>query len=356
MPISMPLVWSDRCLLHEPGGEVWIGMPIPGDEVPERIVRIRAAAVGAGAELVEAEEHLDEALLSVHSAELVGFLRDAWERWNEAGYPDAHGQDRVVPYITPHPGLTGGREPLIPMSLAALTGLFAFDTMTPIGPGTWPAVRAAVDVTLTACDLVLRGAPVAYACVRPPGHHVTRDAYGGSCYLNNVAIAAAYLRDRGLARVAVVDIDAHHGNGAESIFRGRRDVLTASVHVDPEAGWFPHFLGGTGDPGDANLNAPLRPSSGDRDWLAGVERLAGAVREFEPEGLIIALGVDAAAADPESPLDVTRDGFRAAGRLLGALGLPTVLVQEGGYDLAAIGGLVLATLEGVEEGLETAGG
>jgi acetoin utilization deacetylase AcuC-like enzyme len=242
------------------------------------------------------------------------------------------------------------------MSLAALTGLFAFDTMTPIGPGTWPAVRAAVDVTLTACDLVLRGAPVAYACVRPPGHHVTRDAYGGSCYLNNVAIAAAYLRDRGLARVAVVDIDAHHGNGAESIFRGRRDVLTASVHVDPEAGWFPHFLGGTGDPGDANLNAPLRPSSGDRDWLAGVERLAGAVREFEPEGLIIALGVDAAAADPESPLDVTRDGFRAAGRLLGALGLPTVLVQEGGYDLAAIGGLVLATLEGVEEGLETAGG
>jgi acetoin utilization deacetylase AcuC-like enzyme len=239
----------------------------------------------------------------------------------------------------------------MPASPAARTGLFSFDTMTPIGPTTWDAVRAAVDCALTACDLVLEGAPVAYACTRPPGHHVTRAAYGGSCYLNNAAIAAQYLRDRGVDRVAIVDVDAHHGNGAQSIFWDRSDIFTASIHVDPEAGWFPHFLGTARESSDGNLNVPIAPRTGDEGWLAGVARLTDAVRADGAHALVVALGVDAAAVDLESPLDVSDDGFRAAGRLLGGLALPTVLVQEGGYDLAAIGGLVLATLEGIEEGL-----
>ena len=354
MPLLVPVVWSYQCLLHEPGGEVWIGMPIPGDEVPDRMVRIREALVDAGAPVVEALPHSDDAVLAVHDAPLVEFLRTAWESWEEAGYPVDPGQNRVVSYIYPHPGLVDRWQPLVPISPAARTGLFCFDTMTPIGPGTWQAARAAVDCALTACDLVLEGAPVAYACARPPGHHVTRTAYGGSCYLNTAAITAQYLRDCGVGRsvdrVAIIDIDAHHGNGAQSIFRDRDDVFTASVHVDPEAGWFPHFLGTERESSQTNLNVTVAPQSGDEDWPAAVGRAAEATRAFGADAVVVGLGVDAAAVDTESPLDVTPAGFRQAGRLLGGLGLPTVAVQEGGYDLAAIGGLVLATLEGIEEG------
>ena len=353
MPLSIPVVWSDHCLEHEPGGEVWIGLPIPGDELPERVVRIREALVAAGAPVVDARPHADSAVLSVHDEPLVEFLRTAWVRWQEAGYPVDPGQDRVVPYIYPHPGLVGALEPLVPASPAARTGLFSFDTMTPIGSGTWVAARAAVDCALTACDLVLGGAPVAYACTRPPGHHVTRSAYGGSCYLNNAAIAAEHLRESGSERVAIVDVDAHHGNGAQSIFWDRNDVFTASVHVDPEAGWFPHFLGAAGESSDGNLNVPLAPGTEDEGWLEGIARVVDATRAFGANAVVVALGVDASAVDPESPLDVTRAGFLEAGRLLGGLGLPTVVVQEGGYDLAAIGGLVLATLKGIEEGLSS---
>jgi acetoin utilization deacetylase AcuC-like enzyme len=359
MALSIPVVWADDHRRHVPGGEVWIGVPIPGDETPARADAIRAALVEAGARVVEAEPHDDTALLAVHDVGLVEFLRGAWDGWEAAGYPDDPGQDRAVAYIFPHPGLLGGLAPAIPAAASARTGMWAFDTMTPVGPGTWTAARAAVDCALTACDLVLAGAPAAYACTRPPGHHVTRSAYGGSCYLNNAAVAAHRLRDSGVERVAIVDVDAHHGNGAQEIFWRRDDILTCSVHVDPAAGWFPHFLGGDGQTGagageGANLNLPLAPGSGDEGWLAAVDRLAGFAREHEAGALVVALGVDAAAADPESPLRVSADGFREAGRALGRLALPTVVVQEGGYDLAALGGLVRAALEGLEEGLEMA--
>lgn len=349
MALSLPVVWDDRCLLHASGGEVWIGRPVPGDELPERVLRIRALLEGAGACVLPATAHDDDAVLAVHDRGLVEFLRTAWERWAGAGYPERHGQERVVPYIFPHPGLADV-ELLEPASPAALTGAHCFDTMTPLGDGSWQAIRAAVDCALTACDLVLGGEAAAYACVRPPGHHVTRTAYGGSCYLNNAAIAAQHLRDAGLGRVAIVDVDAHHGNGAQSIFRGRDDVLTASVHVDPAAGWFPHFLGLARESDASNLNVPVAPGAGDEVWLAAVSRLLDAVRGHGAEAVVLALGVDAARVDPESPLEVTAAGFREAGRRVGALGLPTVAVQEGGYDLAAIGGLVLAVLEGLEEG------
>ena len=154
----------------------------------------------------------------------------------------------------------------------------------------------------------------------------------------------------------MIDIDAHHGNGTQSIFYEDPAVLAGSVHVDPAAGWFPHYLGfaaetGRGAGAGANRNVPLAPGSGDDPWLEAVDGLAGWVRERGARGLVVALGVDAAAGDPESPLQITEDGFRAAGRLLGTLGLPTVVVQEGGYDLEAIGSLVGAALAGLEEGL-----
>lgn len=327
-----------------------MGVPIPTDEVPERAEAIRGALEAAGAPLVPAEPHGDETLLAVHDEGLVGFLQGAWESWSAAGLPADPGQPDVVGYIFPTPGLVAGVEARVPAALSARTGAWCFDTLTPVAEGTWEAARAAVDASLTAADLVAGGAPAAYACCRPPGHHVTRTAYGGSCYLNNAAIAAERLREHGAERVALVDLDAHHGNGAQSIFRDRDEVLTCSVHVDPGAGWFPHFLGFANENGPANVNVPLAPGSGDGPWLAAVDDLVAAVRAHGSDALVVPLGVDAAEDDPNAPLRVTEDGFRAAGRRLASLGLPTVFVQEGGYVLQTIGALVLAVLEGFEEG------
>ena len=221
--------------------------------------------------------------------------------------------------------------------------------MTLVGPGTWEAARAAVDCALTAVDLVLAGEP---SPTRAPGRRAITSpapAYGGSCYLNNAAIAAAALGAGLDGPVAVLDVDAHHGNGTQEIFYERPDVLVGSVHVDPGAGWFPHFLGFADETGDGtNRNLPLPPGTGDEPWLAAVAELAEWAKGLA--GLVVALGVDAAAGDPESPLEVSGRAFRSAGALLGGLGLPTVVVQEGGYDLQRIGPLVREALLGLEEG------
>src|SRR5262249_28306571 len=172
-----------------------------------------------------------------------------------------------------------------------------------------------------------------------------------SCYLNNAAIAAAALRSAGAGRVAVIDIDAHHGNGTQAIFYDRADVCYASVHVDPGAGWFPHYVGhgderGIGDGEGANLNVPLAPGTADAGWLDGVSSLCEHVRGRGADAIVVSLGVDAAEADPESPLQVSADGYRRAGEMIGALG-PVVAVQEGGYDLASLGMLAVAALTGL---------
>ena len=349
MALSIPVVWSDAHRLHAPENAVWVGIAIAADELPERADRIREALVDAGSPVVEAVPHDDAPLLAVHDAGLVEFLRTAVERWEADGMLDDPRQPDVVGYIFPTPGLVGEDEPRVPAARSAVTGWWAFDTMTPVTRGTWEAARAAVDVALTAADLVLDGERAAYACCRPPGHHVTRTAYGGSCYLNNAAVAARYLRSRRFENVAILDIDAHHGNGAQSIFWGDDNVLTASLHVNPAEGWFPHFLGFARESGPTNLNVTVPGGTEDEAWLAGVDRLVEAVREHGSEALVVALGVDAADDDPNSPLALTESGFREAGRRLGGLRLPTVVVQEGGYVLETVGGLVQATLEGLDE-------
>ncbi len=359
MSLATPVVWTDRHRLHEPGGEIWVGVRTPGTELPERAERILEALVAEGARVVEAEPHDDAAVLAVHDPELLEYLEGAWAEWERAGLDADPGQDRVVPYLFPDPRLFSGFEPATATSIAARAGQFAYDTMTLVGPGTWEAARAAVDAALTAADLVAGGEPAAYALCRPPGHHATRSCFGGSCYLNSAAAAAARLRERLGAPVAVVDVDAHHGNGTQAIFYDDPEVLVGSVHVDPGAGWFPHFLGfgseaGRGPGAGANRNLPLAPRAGDAAWLEAVVELTAFARDGGARGLVVALGVDAAAADPESPLAVSTEGYRAAGRALGATGLPTVVVQEGGYDLATIGGLVAAALEGLEDGIATA--
>ena len=339
------VVRSSRARDHVPGAEIWLGMRTPGTEVPERVDVIEAAL--ADWPIIDAVSHDDAVLLDVHDPRLVEHLRTVWERWGE------YGADRVVPYLFPTPGLLGDLPLREPTAVHGAAGMYGYDTMTLIGPGTWEAARAAVDVALTCVDEV--GDGVIYGLTRPPGHHVTRTAYGGSCYLNNAAVAAEALRRAGHERVAIIDIDAHHGNGTQDIFYARSDVLYASLHVDPGAGWFPHYAGfadeiGMGDGVGANLNIPLEPGTGDMRWLDAIMRIVQQVMDFEATAMVLSLGVDAAADDPESPLEITKAGYHRAGELLGALALPTVALQEGGYHLPTLGSLVRATLEGLDQG------
>jgi acetoin utilization deacetylase AcuC-like enzyme len=350
----IPVVVDPRCTGHDPQAEIWLGMRTPGTEVAERVTVIESTLRELGHEVVPAREFDDNWLSGVHSEELLDHLATVWDRWVDGGYPDL-GAQRVVPYLFPSAELLHGLPARLPSALHAQVGVYCYDTMTLVGPDSWRAIKAATDVARTAVDLVASGAPAAYALTRPPGHHATRSAYGGSCYLNNGAVAAQALRDAGFGQVAVVDIDAHHGNGTQAIFYERSDVFTTSVHVDPGAGWFPHHVGfadetGRGAGQGANLNEPLAPGSGDETWLRAVERAADAAAKSGASALVVALGVDAAVDDPESPLQVTVDGYRKAGNVLAALGLPTVAVQEGGYHLPTLGQLVGSALEGLASG------
>jgi acetoin utilization deacetylase AcuC-like enzyme len=348
---GLPAVWSADCLLHEPAGEVWLGVWEAGTEVPERASVLLHAVSEAGATVTAARPHDLSALTAVHDAELVEHLATIWAQWQAGGYDQDYGRSRVVPYVFPTPGLLGDLPMRSPAATHGRAGRFCYDTMTLIGPGSWEAIKAAADAALTAAELVAAGTPTAYAICRPPGHHTTRSAYGGSCYLNNAAIAAQALRESGADRVAVIDIDAHHGNGTQAIFYDRPDVYYGSLHVDPGAGWFPHYAGyaderGTGAGEGANRNLPLSPGTGDDGWLAALRSICDEVRQFGADVAVVSLGVDAAAADPESPLQVSAAGYRKAGELIGALG-PVVAVQEGGYDLPSLGILVVGTLTGL---------
>ena len=348
---AVPVLWSPDTRLHDPRHEVWVGVRTVGTETSARVDAILDALDGPGFRLVEVPPAaLRPALDAVHDAALVEFLGTATERWAAGPYEDLVGQDRVVPYLFPTPAMTAGLPTRPAVAVHADAGRFAYDTMTLVGPGTFAAVLAAVDCAAAAAELVSSGAePLAYALSRPPGHHATPAGFGGSCYLNNAAVAAEVLRTGGASRVGIVDIDAHQGNGTAAIYYGRSDVRYGSVHVDPGAGWFPHVVGyaeetGTGDGEGFTRNLPLPEGTGDAAWLEDVAELADWVGDCD--ALVVSLGVDAAADDPESPLQVTEDGYREAGRLLGATGLPTVAVQEGGYHLPTLGALVAAYLEG----------
>jgi acetoin utilization deacetylase AcuC-like enzyme len=347
-------VYSPDHRLHDADTGTWVGVTIPSDEVPARIEVIVEALRDLGHEVLPAIEHDDEILTRVHDRAMVDYMRDAHRTWVEWGYPRDPGQTQVTAYAFPTAGFLGGRPLRRPTSPGALAGVFAMDTMTQIGAGTFQGARAAIDMAQTAADMVLAGSASAYAACRPPGHHAGPGFFGGSCYLNNAAVAAETLSSGGVGTVMIIDIDAHHGNGTQEIFYERRDVVYGSVHIDPAAGWFPHFVGhadetGSGPGGGANHNIALEPESGDLPWLEAVDRLVDLAGSHDAGALVVSLGVDAAISDPESPLRISEMGYREAGERIASLGLPTVFVQEGGYDLSTIGALVSSTLTSFDE-------
>jgi len=219
----------------------------------------------------------------------------------------------------------------------------------PIDAGTWSAALSSVNCALEAANSILQGEKLAYALCRPPGHHAYTDMAGGYCYLNNAAVAAQHLSEK-LGRVAILDIDVHHGNGTQQIFYERDDVITLSVHADPTH-VYPFSCGfedehGTGSGVGFNLNLPLARGSGDREYVAAIEQAGARVRAARCSTLLVALGFDAYVGDPSAAMTVTADGFRAAGAAIGALGLSTLLIQEGGYAVDALGQNLRAFLDG----------
>ena len=239
-----------------------------------------------------------------------------------------------------------------PTHITGKLGYYAMAGETSISAGTWEAARAAADVAVSAADRVRAGARAAFALCRPPGHHAARDLYGGYCFLNNAAIAAQYLRDQGAARVAILDVDFHHGNGTQDIFYDRADVFFASLHGDP-AEAFPYFSGyadetGSGPGEGYTLNFPLARGTDFRSWRQALELALNRIRSFRADALVVSLGVDTFEADPISFFRLRSTDFTAYGHLIGAAALPTLFVLEGGYAVEEIGVNVVNVLTGFE--------
>ncbi len=240
----------------------------------------------------------------------------------------------LYPYVFP---IRNTARP--PKELAVRAGYFCIDTFTPLNANAWKAARGAVDCTLTAASLILEGYRMAYSLVRPPGHHAERRAFGGFCYFNNAAIAAQMLSDFG--RVAILDIDYHHGNGQQTIFYQRSDVLTLSIHGHPKFA-YPYFSGFEDERGEAeglgfNINLPLAETLTSEQYLAALARAIKSIRAFQPDYLVVCVGFDTAKGDPTGTWQLSGGDFNQVGQAIGRMKLPTLLVQEGGYKTRNIG-------------------
>ena len=340
----MRIYFSDQHAVHAPGAFVSRGRVTVNPETPARADALLEGARSAGHAPVEIRRFGLAPVRAVHDAEYLEFLEHAWRDWCEL--PD-HAPE-VIPNVHPGRNMSGR-----PRAVVGRAGYYQADCACPIGPGTWDGVQVSADCALSAADDVASGElDVAYALCRPPGHHAYADMAGGFCFLNNTAIAAQHCRDHGASRVAIVDVDVHHGNGTQGIFYRRGDVLTVSLHGDPSE-FYPFFAGyreetGEGGGHGRNLNVPLPRGTGDDAFLAALEQALGTVRDFAPDVLVVALGLDASEHDPLAFLAITTDGFRRIGAALGALGLPTVLVQEGGYLSEHLGANLAAALDGFE--------
>jgi acetoin utilization deacetylase AcuC-like enzyme len=340
----MIAVSSDRHRAHHARAELNDGHMVPAFEKPERAELVLAALQNAGMPLQRALDHGRKPIDAVHDAAYVDFLRDAWDDWVSIG----RGDRDALPLAW---CVRGMRHDRVPVGTDARLSYFSFDAGTPITAGTWDAATGAVDVSLSAADLVLGGATASFGLCRPPGHHAAADYLGGYCFLNNAAITAQYMRDRGAARVAVLDVDYHHGNGTQSIFWDRGDVVVANLHADPSFE-YPFFLGyadetGVGDGADATRNTPLPAGTDGPRYLDALSDTIAWISAQRPDALVVSLGVDTAAGDPISQFQLQRDDFRRNGELVASLGIPTIALMEGGYAVEEIGLNVVAFLDGL---------
>lgn len=334
----MKVVFHEDSRRHRPRHFLVNGVMRDCPEVPERCDALLEAARAAGHEIVAPDDHGRGPIAAIHSAEYLQFLEHIHERWQRI---EGASED-VLPNVHPDSRSAG-----YPKSAVGQAGYHMTDLACPIGAGTWASATGSAQAALTAAHQVLAGERAAYALCRPPGHHAFKDLAGGFCYLNNTAIAAQVLRDAA-RRVAVLDVDLHHGNGTQGIFYQRGDVLTVSIHADP-ARFYPFFWGhaderGAGPGLGANLNLPLPRGSGDAVFLEALDAALARVRAHAPDVLVVALGLDAAESDPFGGLAVTTDGFARIAEQIAGLGLPSLLVQEGGYLSDELGANLAAFL------------
>ena len=293
---------------------------------------------------------LDEALLRVHSPEYLTFLSTAWDEWVSLS-PDNVNRD-ALPSVWPLPGNQAFRMDRPPLNFAAKLGQYAFDAGTPLMSGSWMAAREGAACALAAAQAVSTGESSAVALTRPPGHHAGRGYMGGYCFLNNAAIAAQHLRSQGLQRIAVMDIDYHHGNGTQAIFDERSDVYTVSIHGDPQTE-YPFFLGhaderGTGPGEGYNLNFPLPKGTAFETWYGSLQKALQVIADFSPQALVVPLGLDTYEGDPISGFKLKSVHYLQVGRALASLRLPTVFTLEGGYAVADFGRNTVNVLEGFQ--------
>jgi acetoin utilization deacetylase AcuC-like enzyme len=346
----MDVVFSGAHRTHDPERELVMGREVGVYETPARAERVADELRARGHAFLDPTDHRRGPIEAVHDRAFVDHLEGAWGEWSELGWTHP-----IVPDTIPLTRLLDGRI-APPAGVRGRSGYYVFDTATPMVAGTYAAARAAADCGLTAADRLLGGARTAFALCRPPGHHAGTDFAGGYCFLNNAAIAATYLRDRsGSERVALLDLDFHHGNGTQQIFWDDPRTLTISIHGDPER-QYPYYTGRAserGGPGaeGANVNLPLPARVTGDAYLEVVRGAADRVAAFDPAWLVVPLGMDTFVDDPLGDFAIRTEDYPAIGAVVAGLGLPMLVVMEGGYAVDALGPNVAAFLSGVEAGV-----
>jgi acetoin utilization deacetylase AcuC-like enzyme len=315
---------------HDPQSFFRRGKTIAHPESAERYRVLHRSVLDAGFDIRDADDRGIDPLRAAHTAEYLDFIANGWNRRAEI-------DPAAVELLT-----TQFARPQMhrrPDGLLGQLGYYTADTSTPLRAGTWSAVYGAAQAAIGATDAALVDGS-AYALCRPPGHHAFADCAGGFCYINNTAIAAERLRAKTGQRIAILDVDVHHGNGTQGIFYERAEVLTVSIHADP-SNYFPFYAGyaeeiGRGAGLGFNLNLPLPHGAGDMPFLQALDTALARIRSFAPAALVVALGLDASEHDPLGVLKVTRDGFSQAASAIAQLALPTVIVLEGGFLCPAL--------------------
>jgi acetoin utilization deacetylase AcuC-like enzyme len=324
--------------LHDPQFFLSTGTQRPCPEKPSRIDALLQGLASLGLTPQEPQDHGMDAIAAIHPERYLTFLQTIHSRWTRT--PGASAE--VIPNIHPRSRADG-----YPLSAVGQAGFHMTDTSAPIGPHTWEAAYASAQCAIHGAELLLQG-QTAYALCRPPGHHAFTDLAGGFCYLNNTAIAAQLLALQG-RKVAVLDVDLHHGNGTQGIFYDRPDVLTVSLHAHPER-FYPFFWGypdeqGEGPGQGANLNFAMPRGTPDRGFQHQLDRALTAIAAWGADTLVLALGLDAFVGDPFAGLGVTTQGFAHIGRMIHSARLPTLIVQEGGYLCPELGDNLAAVLK-----------